>query len=179
MKFTSQKFYRVDGGSTQLKGVESDIVLPDRFLYIDTGERDSENAMPWDKIAKAKYTIFDNNFAPIIEKSKNRIAANKEFKLVDESAKWVKSQQDDNTFPLQYDEYLAKSKKLDEQSKKFNGLKDYKNGLTFKSLPHDEALIKNDTVLQNKRKRWFKSLNNDVYVDEAVNVLKDLKSVKK
>lgn len=178
MKFTSQKFYRVNGGSTQLKGVESDIVLPDRFLYIDTGERDSENAMQWDKIAKAKYTMFDNNFAPIIEKSKKRIASNKEFNLVDESAKWVKAQQEDNTFPLQYDEYLAKSKQLDEQSKKFNNLKDYKNGLTFKSLPHDEALIKNDTVLQNKRKRWFKSLNNDVYVDEAVNVLKDLKAGK-
>ena len=58
MKFTSQKFYRVDGGSTQLKGVESDIVLPDRFLYIDTGERDSENAMEWDKIAKARYNRF-------------------------------------------------------------------------------------------------------------------------
>ena len=136
--------------------------------------------MRWNgtKLRRRDTTVFDYNFAPIKDKSKKRVANNKEFKLVDESAKWVKSQQDDNTFPLQYDEYLAKSKKLDEQSKKFNGLKDYKNGLTFKSLPHDEALIKNDTVLQNKRKRWFKSLNNDVYVDEAVNVLKDLKAAK-
>lgn len=178
MKFTSQKFYRVNGGSTQLKGVESDLVLPDRFLYIDTGERDNENAMEWDKIAKAKYNVFDYNFAPVKDKSKNRVAANKEFKLIDESAKWVKSQQDDNTFPLQYEEYTAKSKQLEEQSKKFNILKDYKNSLAFNSLPHDEALIKNDTVLQNKRKRWFKSLNNDVYVEEAVNVLKDIKAVK-
>lgn len=178
MKFTSQKFYRVNGGSTQLKGVESDLVLPDRFLYIDTGERDNENAMKWDKIAKAKYTIFDYNFAPVINKSKNRVAVNKEFKLIDESAKWIKSQQDENTFPLEYNEYLAKSKQLEEQSKKFNVLKEYKNSLTFKSLPHDEALVKNDTVLQNKRKRWFKSLNNDVYVEEAVNVLKDIKTSK-
>lgn len=178
MKFTSQKFYRVNGGSTQLKGVESDLVLPDRFLYIDTGERDNENAMEWDKIAKAKYNVFDYNFAPVKDKSKNRVAANKEFKLIDESAKWVKSQQEDNTFPLQYEEYTAKSKQLEEQSKKFNILKDYKNSLAFNSLPHDEALIKNDTVLQNKRKRWFKSLNNDVYVEEAVNVLKDIKAVK-
>lgn len=178
MKFTSQKFYRVNGGSTQLKGVESDLVLPDRFLYIDTGERDNENAMEWDKIAKAKYNVFDYNFAPVKDKSKNRVAANKEFKLIDESAKWVKSQQDDNTFPLQYEEYTSKSKQLEEQSKKFNILKDYKNSLAFNSLPHDEALIKNDTVLQNKRKRWFKSLNNDVYVEEAVNVLKDIKAVK-
>ncbi len=178
MKFTSQKFYRVNGGSTQLKGVESDLVLPDRFLYVDTGERDNENAMQWDKIAKAKYNVFDYNFAPVKDKSRNRVAANKEFKLIDESAKWVKSQQDDNTFPLEYNEYLAKSKQLEEQSKRFNVLKEYKNSLSFTSLPHDEALVKNDTVLQNKRKRWFKSLNNDVYVEEAVNVLKDIKESK-
>lgn len=178
MKFTSQKFYRVNGGSTQLKGVESDLVLPDRFLYVDTGERDNDNAMEWDKIAKAKYNVFDYNFAPVKDKSKNRVAANAQFKLIDESAKWVKSQQDNNTFPLEYNEYLAKSKQLEEQSKRFNVLKDYKNSLSFKSLPHEEALIKNDTVLQNKRKRWFKSLNNDVYVEEAVNVLKDIKASK-
>jgi len=178
MKFTSQKFYRVNGGSTQLKGVESDLVLPDRFLYVDTGERDNDNAMEWDKIAKAKYNIFDYNFAPVKDKSKKRVTANTQFKLIDESAKWVKSQQDDNTFPLEYNEYLAKSKQLEEQSKRFNVLKDYKNSLAFTSLPHDEALIKNDTVLQNKRKRWFKSLNNDVYVEEAVNVLQDIKASK-
>lgn len=177
MKFTSQKFYRVNGGSTQLKGVESDVVLPDRFLYIDTGERDNENAMPWDKIPKARYTTFDFNFAPIIEKSKKRIAANAEFNLLDQSAQWIKEQKDDNTFPLQLEEYLEKSKQLEEKSKKFNVLKDYKNNLAFKSLPHEEAVIKNDTVLLNKRNRWFKSLNNDVYVNEAVNVLKDLKTI--
>lgn len=178
MKFTSQKFYRVNGGSTQLKGVESDIVLPDRFLYIDTGERDNENAMKWDKIAKARYTVFENNFAPIVDKSKKRIATNKEFKLLDESAQWIKEQKDDNTFPLQLDEYMKKSNQLEEKSKKFNVLKDYKNSLTFKSLPHEEALIEKDTVLLNKRNRWFKSLNNDMYVNEAVNVLKDLKAAK-
>lgn len=177
MKFTSQKFYRVNGGSTQLKGVESDVVLPDRFLYIDTGERDNENAMPWDKIPKARYATFDFNFAPIIEKSKKRIAANAEFNLLDQSAQWIKEQKDDNTFPLQLEEYLEKSKQLEEKSKKFNVLKDYKNNLAFKSLPHEEAVIKNDTVLLNKRNRWFKNLNNDVYVNEAVNVLKDLKTI--
>lgn len=177
MKFTSQKFYRVNGGSTQLKGVESDVVLPDRFLYIDTGERDNENAMPWDKIPKARYATFDFNFAPVIEKSRKRIAANTEFNLLDQSAQWIKEQKDDNTFPLQLEEYLEKSKQLEEKSKKFNVLKDYKNNLAFKSLPHEEAVIKNDTVLLNKRNRWFKSLNNDVYVNEAVNVLKDLKTI--
>lgn len=67
IKFTSQKFYRVNGGSTQLKGVESDIVLPDRFSHIDTGERDRENAMPWDKIEKANYKPLANNFKKLLK----------------------------------------------------------------------------------------------------------------
>lgn len=178
IKFTSQKFYRVNGGSTQLKGVESDIVLPDRLLYIDSGERDSKTAMAWDKIGKANYVLFKNNFTPIIENSKKRVANNTQFKLLDESAKWVKQQQDINDFSLQYDEYIKNSEKMEAQSKKFNVLKDYKNDLVFKSLPYDEKIAQKDTVHLNKRKRWFKSLNNDVYVEEAVNVLKDIKSHK-
>src|SRR5690606_18569191 len=62
MKFSTQTFYRVNGGSTQLRGVHSDIVLPDRFLYIATGERDNDNAMQWDIIAIARYIVFDFNF---------------------------------------------------------------------------------------------------------------------
>ncbi|HLV52223.1 MAG TPA: carboxy terminal-processing peptidase [Flavobacterium sp.] len=176
VKFTTQKFYRVNGGSTQLKGVESDVVLPDRFLYIDTGERDNDNAMPWDKIDQANFKIFTNNLASVAENSKNRVATKEEFLLLDESAKWVKEQQDDYTFPLRYEDYTAKSKNIEEQTKKFNVLKKYKSDLVFKSLPYEIQAFATDTVLQNKRERWHKNLNNDLYVEEAVNVLKDLKN---
>jgi len=176
VKFTTQKFYRVNGGSTQLKGVESDVILPDRFLYIDTGERDHDNAMPWDKIEQANYKKFGNELSPIVEKSKLRVAEKEEFLVLDESAKWVKEQQDDYTFPLRYEDYVAKSKHIEEQTKKFNVLKDYKSDLTFESLPYEIEAFATDTILENKRVRWHKSLNNDLYVEEAVNVLRDLKN---
>ena len=54
-KMTTQKFYRINGGSTQLKGVSSDDVMPDKYSYIKIGERDADNAMPWDKIDPAPY----------------------------------------------------------------------------------------------------------------------------
>jgi len=54
LKITTQKFYRINGGSTQLKGVESDVAVPDRYSYIDIGERDYENPMPWDKICSCR-----------------------------------------------------------------------------------------------------------------------------
>jgi len=59
IKITTQKFYRINGGSTQLEGVKSDIVVPDRYSYIDLGERDQSNPLGWDKITPADYKAWD------------------------------------------------------------------------------------------------------------------------
>ena len=178
IKFTSQKFYRVNGGSTQLKGVESDIVLPDRFSHIDTGERDRENAMPWDKIEKANYKPLANNFKKAIENSNKRVLNNSQFRLIDENAQWISQRKDENVFSLNYDDFTKKSKEIEEKAKKFKALKDYKNSLKFTSLPYEEALFANDSILKRKRDRWHEGLNNDVYVEEAVNVLQEITSKK-
>src|SRR5690606_6840037 len=76
LKTTTQKFYRINGGSTQREGVYSDIIMPDRYAYLEMGERDSENAMPWDKIDAASFTRFNNNFDLVIANSKDRISKN-------------------------------------------------------------------------------------------------------
>jgi carboxyl-terminal processing protease len=78
LKFTTQKFYRINGGSTQLEGVKSDVVVPDRYSYIDIGEKDQDNPLPWDKIDAADYDVWENyfDFDTTISKSKERMAAN-------------------------------------------------------------------------------------------------------
>lgn len=174
IKFTSQKFYRINGGSTQLKGVESDIMFPDRFTYVDIGEKDRENAMPWDKIEVAKFKKFNYNFAPIIEKSNARIQNNEYFQILDQSARWISERQDDNKIPLEYNKFSQRSKEFEQKTKEFNVLKDYKNNLKFLALPDEIDLFANDTVLKNKRDRWHKSLASDIYMDEAVRVLEDI-----
>ena len=174
IKFTSQKFYRINGGSTQLKGVESDIMFPDRFTYVDIGEKDRENAMPWDKIEVAKFKKFTYNFAPIIEKSNARIQNNEYFQILDQSARWISERQDDNKIPLEYNKFSQRSKEFEQKTKEFNVLKDYKNNLKFLALPDEIELFANDTVLKNKRDRWHKSLASDIYMDEAVRVLEDI-----
>jgi len=179
IKFTSQKFYRVNGGSTQLKGVESDIIMPDRLTYIDTGERDRENAMEWDKIEKANYKPFNYNFTNVIYNSKNRMLNNPQFNLIDENAKWINSRKDENTFSLNYDDFTKKSKEIEEKNKVFKPIKDYKNNLNFVSLPHEMKSFKNDSLLKKKRDKWHENLTKDVYVDEAVNVLIDIKNTTK
>ena len=62
IKYTTQKYYRINGGSTQLEGVKSDVVVPNRYSYIDIGERDQENPLPWDKIDSADYNLWNSYF---------------------------------------------------------------------------------------------------------------------
>ena len=178
LKTTTQKFYRINGGSTQLEGVSSDVVMPDKYSYIKMGERDIDNAMPWDKIDAANFSVWNkpNSISSAIENSKKRIADNNQFKLIDENAKWINERSEDYVYNLQIDKFKTEQKLLEETSKKYKSVLDYKNQLTFNSLPYENELIKKDTALKEKRQRWHESLSKDIYVDEALNVLSDLQS---
>jgi len=176
IKLTTQKFYRINGGSTQLEGVKSDIVVPDRYSYIDLGERDQQNPLGWDKITPADYQVWDGyiDFDEAVKKSKERMASNEQIKLIEENAKWLKEQQDENLISLNYDAYVGKEKEAKKRSEKFKSLRDYDSKLSFSSLQYEKELFTQDSVLREKRDRWHKDLARDIYVEEAVNVLKDL-----
>lgn len=176
LKTTTQKYYRINGGSTQREGVSSDIVLPDRFTYIDMGERDVDNAMPWDKIDPADYKQTKNNFAAAIANSKRRVAASPQFKLLDENAKWLSDNKDNNIYSLNLDKFKAELAKGEAITKKFKALNDYNTGLKFTALPYEQELLKKDPALAEKKNRWYESLAKDVYVEEALNVLQDLQT---
>ncbi|ESU29627.1 peptidase [Flavobacterium limnosediminis JC2902] len=177
LKTTTQKFYRINGGSTQREGVLSDIVMPDRYSYIEMGERDIENAMPWDKIDEASYKVSKSaSFSDVIEKSKSRMASSEQFRLIDENAKWINERKDINTYSLNFKKFRDEENAVEATAKKFKGIVDYKSNLKFTSLPYEEEIFKKDSVLANKRERWHESLANDVYVEEAVRILSDMKS---
>ncbi len=177
LKMTIQKFYRINGGSTQLKGVKSDISVPDKYTYLDIGERDEKNPLPWDKVAPAKYVPLDiyENFNTVVNHSKERIFKNPEFKLIDENAKWLKEGRDDKTVYLSYEDYKKDILKREEESKKFKPIKDYQSALEFVSPKYELPKMENDTIFAQKRKIWHKNLKKDIYVDEALTVLSELK----
>tara|TARA_R110000868_G_scaffold125037_6_gene330442 strand:+ start:14251 stop:16368 length:2118 start_codon:yes stop_codon:yes gene_type:complete len=177
IKLTTQKFYRINGGSTQLEGVKSDVVVPDRYSYIDLGERDQQNPLAWDKISPADYTLWDGyiDYETTIANSAKRMSTNTQIKLIEENAKWLKEQQDETIVSLNYDDYKADELKSLEKSKYFKTLSAYDSKLTFQSLKYEESLFTQDSVLRDKRNRWHQDLAKDVYVEEAVNVLQDLK----
>ncbi|MFC7356639.1 carboxy terminal-processing peptidase [Jejudonia soesokkakensis] len=177
LKLTTQKFYRINGGSTQLEGVKSDVVMPDRYAYIDVGERDYDNPLPYDKIAPANYKIWDGyvDFDKAIQNSQERMAKSEQLALIDENAKWIKERREELEVTLNLDEYIDEIEERKSQTQKYKAIDNYDNKLSLKSLSSEIELMRQDTVLREKRKRWHENLAKDIYVEEAVNVLEDLK----
>jgi len=177
LRYTTQKYYRINGGSVQLEGVKSDINVPYRYKYLDFGEKDSENPLQWDEIEKADYSLWQSNFDfdQAIEKSKIRMQENDYLKLVDENAKWIKSIRDDKELNLNYNKFKEEIEKNSIQTEKFKAITEYSSDYNFNSLPYEINLIAADSILGLKRKRWHTTLSKDIYIEEALNVLSDLR----
>ena len=182
LKITTDMFYRVNGGSTQLEGVKSDLIFPNRYSYIDIGEKDLENPLNWNKIDSAKYNNSEKifNYSQAILNSKNRISQNEYFSLIDQHAFWITSQQDDKTISLEYTSYKDDIENTKLQNDKLKVIEEFSSPYSFEwneiNLNSDSSY---DDDMQEKRDRWIESLKNDIYVDEAMNLLKDLNSIKR
>jgi carboxyl-terminal processing protease len=176
LKITTDKFYRINGGSTQLEGVKSDVVFPGRYTYIETGEQSQDNPLSWDQISPANYQPWDvnMNFEYALERSRERIANNAYMILIDEQAKWIKAQQDDTLYSLNYEDFIEERKARTNQTSKYDELDKFRASYTLKSTNADLLELEQDNVLKEKRLRWEESLIKDIYLYEAVNVLEDL-----
>ena len=177
LKMTIQKFYRVNGGSTQKEGVYSDIAIPSRYSYMKFGERDLDGALAWDKVPQAKYvpTNIYANFRDVVYNSKQRISKDPKYKLINDYAKWLKKNQDDTSYSLHYDRFVQEAKKREEQAKRFNSVFEYQSDLTFDSPLYEKSMLSTNPNLGDKRKAWHQNLAKDLYISEALNVLDELK----
>ncbi|OCG61671.1 carboxy terminal-processing peptidase [Gilliamella sp. Fer4-1] len=161
-QYTIQKFYRINGGSTQLKGVEPDIEM-NKMKYADkTGERFLDNALPWDKIPSANYLTLANIklLLPELESLHlARISKNPEFIYIDEDIKRFNDQKD-----RQYIVSLNKNKREAEQ--KTNDERDLKR--------MNERLKKAGLPSINKLDDLPKDYKQpDAYLDESIEILLD------
>ena len=162
-QYTVQKFYRINGGSTQLKGVTPDIVMTKNQYVDETGERFLDNAMPWDKIPSADYLTIAN-IKPLIStleaQHQARIANNPEFNYIEEDIKRLNDKKDD-----QYIISLNKNEREAEQ--KAN------EDLDLKRI--NERLNRKGLKSINKLKDLPKDYKlPDAFLDESVEILFDL-----
>jgi carboxyl-terminal processing protease len=115
LKLTIQKFYRVAGGSTQLHGVASDIVLPSLSDLPEFGEGALKNALPYDEVTKAKYTKWSDNHSLFVDqlraRSEERVKNDAEFHYVMEDMGRLRHKMDENRITLNED---ARKKELQD-----------------------------------------------------------------
>jgi len=177
LKLTIQKFYRVNGGSTQLKGVLSDIVLPDAYSKLDMGEKDLDNPIKWDEIPKAEYEKYSviNNIEIIKANSLKRIAADTSFTVIEEYSKYLKKSRDETLVSLNIKKYKEEQSKREKLNKRFKNADKRISSLEFYILKQDSINIYSDTIKTKKAKRWMKNLKKDIYLEESVNILNDMK----
>jgi len=180
VKLTIQKFYRINGGSTQLEGVRSDVTMPDKYSYVEIGERDQKNPLGWDKIPRASYEEMDfyKNFDEVVNNSRQRISESDEFNKINEYAIWLKNAQDNNTFSLNFDTYLEEDKKHQSEIDQFKDVFKHESKLEFRSPEKELTLIAQDSSLAAKREAWHVNLTKDIYIDEALKVLSELEPKK-
>lgn len=176
VKLTIQKFYRINGDATQLKGVSSDVVLPDNYMYIKTGENENDYAMAWDQISSSKYEtkpLDAHNKA--IKKSQVRVKKNETFNLIEENARRWELQRETNTFPLSLEAYKAQEVKEKKEGEKYEALnKIVINGFVVKNIPSDLALINSEESRVKRNEEWIKGIAKDPYVYEALQIIEDL-----
>ncbi len=177
LKVTTQKFYRVDGGATQLKGVTPDIIWPDNYTYIKTGEKEQDNSLNWDKIKPANYTQVEGymeSFNKIKKASEKRQNNNPIFSEIDDNAKRWKEQRQKHEFTLNLDTYQKETKERKAVSDAYRKLFKAHDDLTISTLKVDQEVIGQDSVKQKRATSWHKKLRKDVYLYESLQIAEDL-----
>lgn len=177
LKITTDKFYRINGGSVQVEGVKSDITIPNRLSFIPIGENDEKNPLKWDQIGSANYNKWDGyfNLNEVIVSGNKEIEKSQFALLVKENAKWIASKQNPKSLTLNYLDYKKSQRDDKNYLIKFDDIKNYKNDLEFEFMANDEELIENSNEILERRKRWKKVLQSDFQLNEGLNALDNLK----
>ena len=174
IKVTTDIFYRINGESVQLEGVESDIVIPDSYMYVFDGERDEKNPIKWDKIGPATYTkwqSYDEKFKYVTDQMNRKLNQNNIINDIYERANWIKSQQNINNIPLNLLEYKKYQKDQRLKASQFDKISKYENQLSFELLKTEKTFIQENKELLEERIKWHKNLSKDIFIDQAVNTL--------
>ena len=172
LKVTIQKFYRVNGSSTQYKGVEPDIVLPNLFEYIKSGERYLDYSLPWDSIAAVEFAAHKRPFdlAQLRSLSEARVAGDEGFKIISEEAAKGAERSENTTLSVQIDDMRAKR----EESR----LLREKVGVHYRKYREeggeDPDFDSEDVIEEDPKDKWLKDVKEDPYIREAVNIIGDI-----
>lgn len=175
VKLTLRKFYRISGGSTQLKGVESDIVLPSPREPLKVREKDNEFALKYDEIPKSNYTPWASDFdiSTLKNLSNERLQKDSSFQIIRRNAQWL-ADENDKSYPLNIDKYKEDRKLIKAKSDQIIEAGKMKNNLKVTLLPMELDKYSSDETKQDQLKQWVKGLSGDIYLNQARMVMDDM-----
>ena len=175
VKLTLQKFYRINGGSTQLKGVTPDIVLPDQFEYLQYREKDNPDALQWDEIAKAKYTPWSNgtDISIIRQTEEGRIKKDSVFEQIKANTQRL-AELNDKLYTLNIKKYQEEQKQIREIVRQIDKLTKTNKANPVELLPADIARFSNDEAKHERQELWLKNLKSDIYINETVSIVNNI-----
>jgi len=174
VKMTIQKFYRINGGSTQLKGVVPDVILADPYELIKFREQDRPMAMAWDSIAPAVYTAAANAAEILVfrDLGNKLIAMDTAFKIIRKNTQLLDESQN-SKINLKMTDFKARrammKTKSDELIKALE-LPDDKR-LTIEQDAAHVALDELEKAKLERYKDWTKKLSKDIYIKKAVMII--------
>lgn len=185
-KLTIQKYYRITGGTTQLQGVKSDIVLPHPYQYISLGERDMENPLAVDNIETLQYPQWESSMTDAIAPANKRIANSASFERIATYATWLRDRDQDSHIPLAWDDYLQSEADYQAEKQRFKNVLKSSDSIRVQGfdvekvleidqdLNGDRDLAAEAEMKEEKNRRWHKMLSRDLYVAEAMRILQDM-----
>ena len=175
VKLTLQKFYRVNGGATQLKGVIPDIVVPDKYENLKFREKDNTAALPWDEIARAEYIPWTSTISNdvVVKYSDAQIAKNPTFNKIKETADWLEKNSD-KAYPLNLVKYREEQKQAKAKNKELEDLYKLNKELSVKNIHVDMTTINAAKEKVEKNTAWLKRISGDIYIDETMRVMNNM-----
>lgn len=179
IKITTQKFYRINGETTQLQGVHPDVVLPHSYMSIDWGEKEYETALEVDEIPATNYSrspqYSESTWARVQASAQARIDTSSKYNRIIEYASWLADQQEETAFSLNWDTYRASEQARDEEAKQWKRLTRVNDSLSIHPLPSHLTLFESDTAKEEEYSRWYRNLSHDLYLREATYIMQDLR----
>ena len=187
LKLTVQKFYRITGSSSQFKGVVPDVILPDRYNYMEIGERYLDHALVWDSIPAVPFKLWRGQRLPIqriATESEERVRRNPHFKRMGKYIAKLKGARHQTQKSLKLQDYLDEQKKLRAEEKRVNEARKPLPHISVSAPMRQPAQVQADEERPEERRKiaaqlqseWFEQLKKDLYLEEAMNVIFDVLS---
>ncbi|TVQ44403.1 MAG: PDZ domain-containing protein [Saprospirales bacterium] len=179
LKVTTQKFYRINGGSTQLKGVRPDIVIPDNFHFVTVGENDYDFAMEWSEIQAVDFSqnvweVDDNLIHWLRKRSEDRISEDELFTKVLANADRLKRMRNHSVRPLGIETYREFLREREEEAEQFRDMFHPIESIHISNIEADLEFIHSDSSRIARNESFFENIQKDAYIFETIQIMNDL-----